>query len=452
MGAGADRFTRREPAAADDLTGDRRNIRAATSRWDLPGPGGVTDSAPTQLPVLNPAAWQGKQPPERLWALKDWIPARQATYLTGPGSAGKSLLAQQLCTCIALGLPFMGVPTQQAAAIYITCEDDEDELHRRQSAICKAAGVELADVHAKLFLASIAGWTGTALCHFDDTGRLHQSECFELLKTTVERAGSRFVVLDNVAHLYGGNENIRNEVAAFVNLLNGLALAIDGSVVLIGHPNKAGAEFSGSTAWENQVRSRLFLETPDEVDHDLRVLTAPKANYAPKGGRLTFRWYRGAFVRDDDLPEGFAEQIAVTVQATADNEIFLRCLDVRNQQERPVSESPSARTFAPKEFAAMAESKRIGRARLEAAMDRLFRIDAIGVGLVCRTGRKDRFGLLRKCADPCADPALTACADVRDVDAPTCADVRPHTPYTTYTGEGPEGPPDTAYEDRQAMG
>src|SRR3546814_20697914 len=49
-------------------------------------------------------------------------------------------------------------------------------------------------------------------------------------------------------------------LASFVSLMNRLAMKVDGSVLLIGHPNKAGDSFSGSTAWENQVRSRLFME------------------------------------------------------------------------------------------------------------------------------------------------------------------------------------------------
>ena len=58
------------------------------------------DGAPALLPLLNPADWQGQEVPSREWAWADYIPHRQATYLTGPGSPGKSLLSQQLCTCI----------------------------------------------------------------------------------------------------------------------------------------------------------------------------------------------------------------------------------------------------------------------------------------------------------------------------------------------------------------
>src|SRR3546814_19737218 len=74
---------------------------------------------------------------------------RQATYLTGPGSAGKSLLGQQLATCHALGRPFLGVDTRGGPALYITCEDDKDELHRRQAAICRALHGQPADLRSE---------------------------------------------------------------------------------------------------------------------------------------------------------------------------------------------------------------------------------------------------------------------------------------------------------------
>lgn len=97
--------------------------------------------------------------PERQWALDGWIRAHQATYLTGSGAAGKSLLAQQLCTCVAADLPFLGVSTQQARAIYITCEVDGDKLHRRQKA-CDQLGVSLDDLAGKLQMITLSGAGG----------------------------------------------------------------------------------------------------------------------------------------------------------------------------------------------------------------------------------------------------------------------------------------------------
>src|SRR3546814_17557014 len=81
------------------------------------------------------------------------------------------------------------------------------------------------------------------------------------------------------------------------------------------------------------------------------------------------------------------------------------------RREQAVSENVASRTYAPLVFSKMPEAKGIGKARLEAAMDRLYRIDAIERGYLWRAERKDKFGLSEKCADPRPAPALTGCAD-----------------------------------------
>src|SRR3546814_5930476 len=60
-------------------------------------------------------------------------------------------------SCHALGRPFLGVDTRGGPALYITCEDDKDELHRRQAAICRALHGQPADLSGKLHLVSLAG-------------------------------------------------------------------------------------------------------------------------------------------------------------------------------------------------------------------------------------------------------------------------------------------------------
>ena len=90
-----------------------------------------------------------------------------------------------------------------------------------------------------------------------------------------------------------------------------------------------------------------------------------------------------------------------------------------------MSESPASRTYAPRVFAEMAESKTIGSARLEAAMERLFRIDHIERGFVGHIDRKDKEGLREKCAEVRAEPAPTPCADLPPTKARR---VRCHTP------------------------
>lgn len=294
--------------------------------------------------------------------------------LYGPGSAGKSLLAQQLATACAAGLPSLGLNIEPGIAIYVTCEDTRDSLHWRQEHICRALGVNMIDLAGKLFLSSLKGHIGNELATFGTDSKMTLTPAFGRLRSTLGRYKPSLVMLDNVAHLFAGNENARPDVTRFVNALNNLAEITGAAIILLGHPNKAGDEWSGSTAWNNVVRSRLWLEH-DETS-DVRSLTLPKANNSPKGDVVTFYWNDWAFVREEDLGSARAKELAEGVMASADNKLFLDCLRERIKQHRAVSEKRGP-TFAPTEFAKMAESKRIGKRRLEAAMDRLFRIEAI---------------------------------------------------------------------------
>src|ERR1043166_6800097 len=99
-------------------------------------------------------------------------PRGSATYLTGIGASGKSLLTQQRLTCSASNLPFLGITKRPGVSIYITCEDSLDEIHRRQDSINEALGINWADLRGRLFLVSLKGELGNELCTFSADGRM----------------------------------------------------------------------------------------------------------------------------------------------------------------------------------------------------------------------------------------------------------------------------------------
>lgn len=433
-----------------DWNGTPEALRALTaSLIDKPG---------DMLPLIDPGAWDGSIAPARAWALNDWIPARQASYLTGAGSTGKSLLSQQLATCIALGRPFLGVETRQSVAIYLTCEDDVDELHRRQMAICAALGISPRDLSGRLHLVSLSGAIGNELVTFDPQGRMVTTKAWATLRATVMHTRAGFVVLDNVAHLFAGNENIRNQVAAFCSLLNGMAADADASVLFIGHPNKAGDSFSGSTAWENQVRSRLFLDRPADGDDgpsdpDSRTLSRAKANYARTGDTLDFRWHQWAFVQEGDLPPNVFAEIEGTARAATENDLFLHCLDCSIADRRAVSHVNGS-NYAPRIFSQMIEGKGTSQAAFERAMERLLHLGMIqfdaplwrGDNRHWKKGIKRAEGARASAPTPAPTPAPTRAPtprqpvqDTRDSvrqNAPTPAPLPPL--YTTYIEAAPE--------------
>jgi RecA-family ATPase len=364
----------------------------------------VEEAEPTALlDLFHPADWHGTSPPERIWRWDRFIPDQQATLLTGAGAAGKSLATQQMSTCIAMGLPFLGVETRSARALYITCEDDLDELHRRQEAICAALRIPLEQTRGRLFLLSLQGQIGNELALFTPEGAMTIAPRYFGIERTCLELGIGHVTLDNTAHTFAGNENDRHQVAAFVNLNNRLARTINGSVVMVGHPNKAGDSYSGSTAWENQVRSRLYLEVPkngDEgpVDPDMRVLRNEKANYSQRGSEVTFYWLKGAFVTEAEMPLGNDRDLRETARAGYENELFLRLLDTLSAQKRHVSHAPNLGHYAPRVMAGMPEAKGLSKAALARAMERLFATNQIVASqpLWKGTDRHPVLGLARK--------------------------------------------------------
>jgi RecA-family ATPase len=184
--------------------------------------------------------------------------------------------------------------------------------------------------------------------------------------------------------VFGGDENSRTQVRQFITLLRGLAIKHDTTVLLLAHPSVAGMASnrgtSGSTAWSNSVRSRLYfdrvLDDGQELDPDVRVLSTKKANYARNGAATRVRWRAGVFtvtVNDDDEKSS----IVIAKEAKADS-IFLELVAAYEMQARPVSVKPSA-NFAPHVFASDARTNGISKAELVASMNRLLDADCIRV-------------------------------------------------------------------------
>ena len=83
-------------------------------------------------------------------------------------------------------------------------------------------------------------------------------------------------------------------------IIRRLRHSVNGAVrkIVLAHPSLSGLDrgsgTSGSTAWHNAVRSRLFLTRPEPVDGfsldpDLRVLKTVKSNYARAGEAIGLR-------------------------------------------------------------------------------------------------------------------------------------------------------------------
>jgi RecA-family ATPase len=396
---------------------------------DFGATGTLAEAADARLgEMICPAVeWNCIAPPERRWLVRDWLPIGNVTSLYGGPGVGKTLIAQQLATCVAAGRPFFGLETTQAPALIIACEDDRDELHRRQVSICATSGIEM----HRLGLLSLAPRAGrqNILATFSN-GILQLMPLYQTIRETARSTGARLIVIDNIAQCFAGNENIRAEVTAFVNALSGLALELDAAVLLLGHPGKAtDSEYSGSTAWDAAVRSRWILERPkpDQDDGDageladLRVLRKAKANYSGTGDEIPIRWEKGAFRSEGAARiKDTVDRIEERLQEKADDVAFLACLDALGEQGRGVSHHPTARNYAPRLMFSKAETKGLSKRRLEQAMERLFAAGVIAADQVVghKPNRVARVGIGRTDAAPLPAPDPAPMPEQGCTDAP----------------------------------
>lgn len=242
---------------------------------------------------LDLAALSKHAPEQPRFIMDDWLPCGYATLFAGHGGVGKSGIALHLAVCIAAGVPFFGVPVARRRVLYMSCEDRENVLHWRLSRICAFLGIDLAKLAGWLGLLDLVG-KPTILWDKDPRTGDSYTAAYSNLENLIQANKAQVLFVDGVADAFGGNENSRTEVKAFVNSLLALVPPDDGAVLLVGHISKLTASnattsegYSGSTGWHNSVRARWYLRS--DANNEL-TLELQKSNLGPTDHAMNFRW------------------------------------------------------------------------------------------------------------------------------------------------------------------
>ena len=215
--------------------------------------------------------------PEERFIIERWIPRGYLSSLYGAGGVGKSFLAMMAAVGIVSGTSWLGYDCEPGNVLAVMCEDDERELVRRLYKIAAGLGVDAGALASRLFITPRLGLMNQMM-QFHGGGVPTTTELYRNIRAEAKRTAAKLVIIDNAAQTFPGNENDRGQTTAFLNSLVGIAQDIDGAVLLLGHPPKTGShQFSGSTAWENVPRSRMWFEAkPDTADE--YVLHLSKTN------------------------------------------------------------------------------------------------------------------------------------------------------------------------------
>ena len=346
-----------------------------------------TGPKPIELETINAASLAWKQVPRQHWLVEDLIPGGNVTLLSGDGATGKSLLALQLAVAVATGGHWIGLKPEPGSALYVSAEDEIEELHRRLARI-----VPQLETLDNLTIIPLAGKDAVLSAPTGRDGLLKPTPIYTALRHIVAKHRPTMLVLDTLADLFGGDEIKKVHARQFISMLRGLAIEFDVTVLLLSHPSQAGLSsgsgMSGNTAWNNSVRSRLYFERRvnkfdgTEDDADIRVLTTKKSNRAAAGGKIVVRWRDGGFVREKQASN------SRNINHDADR-VFMTLLAQFEREERFVSDRPSA-AYAPAVFAKHPKAEGMNKSVFQKAMDRLFDAGKIKVEEVGPASKRRR--------------------------------------------------------------
>lgn len=359
-------------------------MRAQQSIPIKPGP-----STQTSTPSFFCASdLDGHKVPERLWHVLDFIPARTVTIFTGDGGTGKSLAALQLAISTVLGTSWLSQRTTAGGALFISAEDDREELHRRLADVARAQGFALSELDG-LTLCSLAGEDALLSVPEGPGKSMKETELFRRVEVWIANHRPALTVLDTLADLFGGDEINRAQSRQFIGQLRGLALRYDTTIVLLAHPSLSGMARgdgnSGSTAWNNSVRSRLYIRRVGGEDADVREIEVMKCNYGRIGATLRMRWLDGVFIFEE--AKGAKDSSEAIAKA---DRVFLKLLRIFHANEQRVN-SAGSNTYAPKVFAAHPESEGVTKPAFKHAMDRALARGTAGVEITGPPSRRVRY-------------------------------------------------------------
>ena len=381
-------------------TFEQMSVKKALASVDAANAEYEANSAATTARPMDWAELSTRIAPPRDWAIDNWLGMDYVTLLAGAGGTGKSLASQLLASSLALGLDYIGQPKQPRNCLMWMCEDDSDEIWRRQELIAAYFGVNLADFAGRLHIVPRVGLENTLRMKVMGTpswtpqwGELQEQVC---------DYKAEVLFVDNVGQTCA-DEIDRHSVTSFVNGFVGIGkpAKLKTATVLLAHPGKAaGSEFSGSTAWEATVRMRWYFGTalPDQDKseivedsmEDARYLCKRKTNYSAKDYRK-FTYANGVLIPEDidALP-----QIDMSLRAKHADGVVMRGLEQLTKMGKQPTDGSSSPEYLPKLIMEFKMNEGMQKKELTNAMRGLMVLGKLTRGVVgTYSNRVPRYGL-----------------------------------------------------------
>ena len=256
-----------------------------------------------------------------------YLPRGVVSMLAAHGGTGKSTIALMLCVATSLGRQLFGLDTVQCNALFVSLEDSASVVRHRLANICEKWGVNPASLDGKLTIAD--GTDDPELFTADHRAAGAKTRTYFEMNQLVKSGEVGLVVVDNASDAYGGDEIQRRQVRAFIRALMEVAKPVNCALLLLAHVDKSTSRsklpensegYSGSTAWNNSVRSRLFMKRDERGNLNIEH---QKSNLGRCHEPLTLNWREGELPQLETSVEMSLDPQIAAVRSKADGD---RCI------------------------------------------------------------------------------------------------------------------------------
>lgn len=238
------------------------------------------------------------EPPSYAW--EGLVPCGHVTLFSAHGGAGKTTVALMLGASVAADRPLFDIPVKAGSAVFYSGEDGASRLRHQLRFVCKQQQISAAEIADRLYLLDATN-APALFAEVTVAGRKEgvTTGAYDALREFLAGKDVRLLIIDNASDVFDASEIERAKVRGFMRALAAIAREFDLAVILLAHVDKwtsrgerAGNEaYTGSTAWHNSARSRLFMSrdkegglTMEHQKHNLGPLHAPVHLSWPAGG------------------------------------------------------------------------------------------------------------------------------------------------------------------------
>ena len=242
----------------------------------------------------------------RQWLLGNTFARRYVSTIMADGGTGKTALRLTQAIALATGQPITGEHVfQRCRVLYVSLEDDRDEMRRRIKACCLHHKIDRAELRDHLFAVALAN--GPKLATMMKGGKTEPGELGKMLTEIIERRKIDLIVLDPFIKSHGCDENDNNAIDLVTGMLADLAIRFDVAIDAPHHVSKGMIDPGnanrgrGASAFKDAARLVYTLSKMTQAEATVlgieendrwryvRVDSA-KVNIAPAAATAT--WFR----------------------------------------------------------------------------------------------------------------------------------------------------------------